>query len=204
MTSCSFLLDMDEHDGLPSQICLQCYNAINQAYVFKQQCVKSDTVLKNLLKEHLQNVKVVKIESMLQENDSNSKYSDELTADEEYLPMEDVAMIEEVNIAENNTIVEAVEYNDRLNMIYECGNCYQTFQTTNELNDHSLNCRDNENEQFDLKQPALCCSNCGKKFKNAEVLKNHVRICEIHECHHCDKQFKSIGYLNVSLSLFLC
>lgn len=203
MASCTFLLDMGEHDGLPSQICLQCYNAINQAYNFKQQCEKSDNVLKNLLKEHLQNVKVVKIENMLEENDepdNNSKYSDELTADEEYLPMEDVAMIEEVDIAENNTIVEAVDFDERINMVYECGDCYITFQNANELNDHALICHDNE--QGDAKESTFSCSNCGKKFKNIDVLRNHIRICEIHECHHCNKQFKSIGYLNVSLSLY--
>lgn len=40
---------MEEGDGLPTQVCLQCVHYISRAFSFKQLCERSDATLRQIL-----------------------------------------------------------------------------------------------------------------------------------------------------------
>lgn len=48
----TLFFQVDENDGLPSKICLQCVNQISSAYTFKQRCEESDATFRKLVQKN--------------------------------------------------------------------------------------------------------------------------------------------------------
>ncbi|GLV46532.1 uncharacterized protein CBL_20857 [Carabus blaptoides fortunei] len=49
--SCTSVM-IEENDGLPSQICIQCLQQVNRSFTFKKLCEKSDAALREFLQKN--------------------------------------------------------------------------------------------------------------------------------------------------------
>lgn len=67
-----------EGDGLPNQICLQCLQITNRAYTFKQQCEKSDNILRQYLNSLSLPVMTLDDQQIVQERDDQFFSNDDI------------------------------------------------------------------------------------------------------------------------------
>ncbi|GLV36067.1 Parkin Interacting Substrate [Carabus blaptoides fortunei] len=177
--SCAFL-QMAENDGLPSQICLQCYSFVHQAYNFKLQCQKSEGIIRSYLhNDNKQHVKLIKLETVL-DNCTAEYVTEDLNDD--YSHLEAVTEVEELDeeLKEDHN-----EYDVKVKFV--CRDCNEDYKSSEELDTHRIIYHGDNSDKS--------CPKCAKKFKDRDILNVHMTHCEIHECAICKKKFKTSGYL---------
>lgn len=161
------------------QICIICYGLIHQAYNFKTQCKKSDSILRTYLKDN--SIEVVKIEETVKDEFEQDDTTEELTEDDDDV-MLTAAGSEDMD--DENMSLE-------LEMSYSCKNCNGYFLLDEELKKHEKNC-------FKMSKTRHC-PRCLKEFKHGESLQMHYAHCKSHECTVCKKKFRTSGFLQVSI-----
>ncbi|KAI4464985.1 hypothetical protein MML48_3g00005501 [Holotrichia oblita] len=189
-----------EGDGLPNLMCVQCVLQCSRAYTFKQQCEKSENILRQYmtpefqeqLSQHLTNQTKVELQEQLQ----FSSNIDRVIVDQlptEFVSVEygdqNISIVKDEFVLINEVTgdivaqIENQEKNDQL--IEECSNEPPNEQTEEELKP--------------LKYP---CSKCKESFALKVDLKIHMMTHpkELeHICHVCQKGFTQSGYVGIHM-----
>lgn len=155
---------------------------MHQAYNFKLQCQKSDSIIRSYLHgDNKQHVKLIKLENVL-DNCTAEYVTEDLNDD--YSHLEAVTEVEELD--EEEMKEDDNEYDVKVKNV--CRDCNEEYKSSEELDTHRILYHGDNSDN---------CPKCGKTFKHKDILNLHMTRCEIHECAICKKKFKTSGYLQV-------
>ncbi|KAI4464996.1 zinc finger protein [Holotrichia oblita] len=212
------LHSIGEGDGLPNLMCVQCVLQCSRAYTFKQQCEKSENILRQYmtpefqeqLSQHLTNQTKVELQEQLQ----FSSNIDRVIVDQlptEFVSVEygdqNISIVKDEFVLINEVTgdivaqIENQEKNDQL--IEECSNEPPNEQTEEELKPLKYpcsKCKESFALKVDLKIHMMThpkelehiCHVCQKGFAEARILKRHLKIHldkKPHQCDQCDMSF---------------
>lgn len=136
--------------------------------------------MKSYVSEDNENIKVVKIEEILTNCDSDLPH--EIILKDEFTHFEEVTTENELNLEDNISLDEEV------NIPFSCSNCNEIFKDSEELEIHEKKCHSKKIHS---------CLRCFKRFKYAEALESHYITCCTVECEYCNKKFRTPGFLKV-------
>ncbi|KAL3276980.1 hypothetical protein HHI36_012342 [Cryptolaemus montrouzieri] len=203
-----------EGDGLPNQICVQCLQMVNRAYTFKQQCEKSDVVLRQYLNElELQNV------SLPQNSLIDTVKDDHLLSTSEVLQQH--SLFQEIfNDATTQSLVENFANHTASAVVEDLAETMHSLQTiaeqylpeTWDTDTQLMSCPSNSQEAFNTTfnlNNTYKCQYCDDLFPNEWILTEHTKIhtnenkyfaiFENLRCDICDREFLNSKFLKKHL-----
>lgn len=171
-------VDCQECDGLPNFVCEPCTKEIQNAYLFREKCLTSQTILRNKV---LSDIKIVDSEIIKIENESNIS---------DVIPF---IKCEEVKSVENNQLINESE--DCL-AEYDIEYSNASAENTLDADDVAINSEPEESES-DLPIQQLV-----EKFKEQKLVLKPLPPCknknDPQECDLCGKTYKNYQSLKVT------
>lgn len=189
------------NDGLPLLLCTECSQLINQSYVFKQQCIRSDEILRQYISElksqevELQLSEYLKTEMVdfikAEKEDASQKQSTEFINNDnsDNLDISDNELIVHKQTKSTKSATTKKLKNGENNFAFTCKVCGEGFELIEDLDIHMI-CHPTDDK--------IVCTMCQKEFADVKVLKRHVRIHMKNKpfnCEVCNKGFAESGSL---------
>ncbi|GLV40870.1 uncharacterized protein CBL_20460 [Carabus blaptoides fortunei] len=142
------------NDELPMLLCTECSQLINQSYVFKQQCIRSNEILRQYISELKSQEKESTKEFITNDNSDNLNISDNERIVSKKTRSSKLATAKKLKNGENN-------------FAFSCKVCGEGFELIEDLDIHLI-CHPKDDK--------IVCTLCRKEFVDVKVLKRHVRI----------------------------
>ncbi|XP_053668070.1 zinc finger protein 660-like [Anopheles marshallii] len=204
-------LNVQENDGLPSQLCVPCVLQIRRSHFFKLQCESTDTALRSY---------VVDTKHIVADNSSTHA-----TIERQVKTEPNSSSMAGQN--SNGTEVETTVSNNEMQLKIYCQQCAKEFGTEKQLRRHMRRhfidkphgcnecglsflekCNLNRHmlkhtgELRDSNAKPHLCSECGKSFKYATSLSRHKRFHaqrNLFDCQICSKSYVEQSSLDVHI-----
>ncbi|KAI4459421.1 zinc finger protein [Holotrichia oblita] len=186
-------------DGLPNQICTQCLQTVNRSFTFKQQCEKSDNVLRQYLAsvnmhislDNSQNIiSDVKNDTLFVSNEvlQQSSIFNDIFNDEQTHSLVDSFAVQNADLAETMQSLRTIAE--------QC--LPETWENEQNLINAHENSENNSCPEFTLDQ-LYKCQFCEESFKDEWSLGVHIKIHTgqaKYYCGICGKECNTPAALN--------
>lgn len=180
-----YVLQIDNDDTLPQNICSSCLREIIQIHLFKEKCKQNEIFLRTLSNTHIKDDNEIKdTDNYCENTDNDPNYNSNEDSDTPEIkkprPTRKTKTRRRKKIVSNS---EAENYN--------CRDCSETFNSRDELKAHRKAVKHSE-----LRNHA--CETCGKTFTRSK-LRQHMRAHtkeKPYKCKICSQAFSMSGNLN--------
>ncbi|KAJ8956848.1 hypothetical protein NQ318_014262 [Aromia moschata] len=204
-------IEVSEGDGFPNLMCVQCVLQCSRAYTFKQQCEKSDSILRQYLSPEFQQQLAQSIadqqqtKSELQEQLQFTDHINNVVIEEDISEFVTYNEDDHLDVKEGIYTIETSEQendNDEGHKLdeshdgeqeklkYPCSKCEMSFSLKVDLKVHMMT---------HPKDLVYVCNVCNKGFAEARILKRHLKIHleqKPHQCDQCDMSFAESSNLS--------
>ncbi|KAK9693553.1 Zinc finger, C2H2 type [Popillia japonica] len=191
-------------DGLPNQICTQCLQIVNRSFTFKQQCEKSDNVLRQYLDSLNMHISLDNSQSIISDvkNDTlfvsnevlqQSSIFNDIFNDEQTHSLVDSFTVQNADLAETMQSLRTIAE--------QC--LPETWDNEQNLINAHENSENNSCPQFTLDQ-LYKCQFCEESFKDEWSLGVHIKIHTgqaKYYCGICGKECNTPAALNKHIAV---
>ncbi|XP_018565949.1 zinc finger protein 585A-like [Anoplophora glabripennis] len=172
------------------QICEQCTNLLNIVYTFRETCIKSDNIRKqldtiNLLKKEVGYVKTEDRQDSSEENEPDNDVKDEDDDDEEDCNDDNDASCSDddkdykVNLKDIKE--ESSTKRKRKVLVFHCEHCTNSYASSTLLVKH---CVEQHGMEGKTVRPFVC-TRCNSRFGNSSNLMQHIKYHDAVRCNVC-------------------
>lgn len=192
------------------QICEQCTNLLNIVYTFRETCIKSDNIRKqletiNLLKKEVDYVKSEEHQDSSEENEPDNDVKDEDEDDEDCNDDNDASCSDDdkdykvnlrgikgkslqkctylLNITINMIyfLEESSTKRKRKVLVFQCEHCTNSYVSSTLLVKH---CVEQHGMESKTVRPFVC-TRCNSRFGNSSNLMQHIKYHDAVRCNVC-------------------
>ncbi|XP_063930713.1 zinc finger protein 675-like isoform X1 [Zophobas morio] len=161
-------IEIADNDDLPTTACTSCIQKVEDWWIFKDSCLKTNNVLLELCREKVR-----------RRDEPESEVKEVIIVKEE-LREPDSSYICEICSKRFNTCLEHLEHQSTHNgsPVYKCDKCEEVFSSRDDLVEHDRNHK-------------LPCPKCGKLILKTSLKLHLVLHTDKHMCSQCSSRFTS-------------